>query len=85
MKLQLLRLPTTFERFTEVIPDFTAFENLKGVKKKKKRAKMCQYNKILSQITSDIANVSCEKKPERITNQNKTPPLTKTKYSTFCF
>lgn len=34
MKLQLLRLPTTFERFTDVITDFTAFENLKGVKKK---------------------------------------------------
>lgn len=71
MKLQLLRLPTTFERFTDVITDFTAFENLKGVKKK--TAKVCQYNKILSQITSDIANVSCEKKNERKTNQNKHP------------
>ena len=34
---------------------------------------MCQYNKILSQITSDIANVSSEKKRKKNKSKQNTP------------
>ena len=81
MKLQLLRLPTTFERFTDVITDFTAFENLKGVKKKQRCASITKF--FLRSLR--ILQMCLVKKKERKTNQNKHPQLTKTKYSTFCF
>ena len=84
MKLQLLRLSIRFKRFTDVIPDFTAFEYLKGVKKKK-RVKMCQYNKILSQITSDIANVSCEKKNRKNSKSKQNTPINQNKIFDFLF